>query len=79
MEALTQIGVGGIFAILVLREVFAFIGRQKDHKSHPNGTAGGKAPEYWEMSHRNSVKQALEEHEPRLKDIIRDVIRDMKP
>jgi hypothetical protein len=29
-EALTQVGVGGVLAILIIREVFTFMGRKKN-------------------------------------------------
>ena len=36
MEELTQIGIGGIFAIMILKEVFSFL-RNRNGKNNKNG------------------------------------------
>ena len=57
METLTQLGVGGIFALLVIREVLGFVGR-RNSRSHPpkgNPTSGELPPDYWKDQFRQII------------------------
>ena len=69
-----QIGVGGTFAILVIREVLTFVSK----KSKPNGTSGEKDPAYWQMEFRDAVKQELQSHEGRIREIVREECGDKR-
>lgn len=54
---LTQLGVGGIFALLIIKEVFNFLAKRKT-----NGNASGERPvEYWAVAIRSFVAQELSE------------------
>lgn len=50
-ELIVQIGVGGIFAILVLREVFGFLGRYRggNHKENIERRIGGVHERMWKV------------------------------
>jgi hypothetical protein len=52
----TQLGVGGIFVILVLRMLLEFLGKTKR-----NGSSGDRDPEYWKAEFRNATRDVLEE------------------
>ena len=54
-STLTQLGVGGIFAILVIRMVLEFLGRQK----RTNG-AGERPVEFWQQEHRKNVHEVVQ-------------------
>jgi hypothetical protein len=53
--ALTQIGVGGIFCILTLREVFGYL----RYRSRHNGAAGDKSTEYWRIEMRQAMAETF--------------------
>lgn len=61
-ETLTQVGVGGLLALLVLREVFQFL-KTRRHASHDNGaaikTAGDFPPEYWQNEQRKAIADVV--------------------
>jgi len=50
-ELLLQLGVGGIFAILVLKEVFGFLGKYKggNHKANIERRIGGVHERMWKV------------------------------
>jgi hypothetical protein len=48
-DILTRLGVGGILAVLVIKELFTFLRQREDKLSakNGNGTSGNLSPEYW--------------------------------
>lgn len=50
-----KIGIGGIFALLVIREVLNFLKIQKGNGS------GDKAVEFWQMEIRRIVREEIHE------------------
>ena len=57
IDNLTQIGVGGILALLIIREVLKFL---TDRKTKPdNGSAGTKSVEFWQHQQRLAVRDVL--------------------
>ena len=52
-----QIGVGGVFALLIVRLVLDFLSKQKSK----NGSAGDKPVEFWEGTFRKINKESLNE------------------
>ncbi len=50
---LTQMGVGGIFCILTLREVFSYL----RYRGRGNGTAGDRSTEYWRIEMRQAMAE----------------------
>ena len=46
-ETLTQLGIGGIFALLIIREVLTFLKAKKENGK--NGAAGERSVEYWQQ------------------------------
>ena len=54
MEPLMQVGVGGIFAILLLREVFGFLKHRKN-----NGAAGERSVEFWQQQQQVIIAENL--------------------
>jgi transposase-like protein len=60
MNYIGQIGVGGIFAILVIREVLGFL---KTRNGKKNGVAmsGALPKEYWQNTFREIVNEGLKE------------------
>ena len=62
MDSLTQIGIGGIFAILLLREVLGFLTTWR--KRNGNGkhqSAGDKPVELWQLEQRTNFSASLRE------------------
>ena len=55
-DSLTQLMAGGALAIIILREVFTFLGKQKR-----NGKSGELDPAYWQREFRAAVKDAIRE------------------
>lgn len=54
-QYLTNIGIGGTLALLIIREVLGFLkGRKNGHTS-----AGDKSPEYWENANRHIMSQVI--------------------
>lgn len=53
---MNQIGVPGIVAILLLREVFGFL---KSRQNGKNGPAGEKSIEYWQQQFQGIMSEAL--------------------
>jgi len=55
MDQLTQISVGGLFAIFVLREVFTFLKSRRT-----NGlVAGERSVEFWQQQHYVTISETL--------------------
>ena len=67
-DALLQLGVGGIFAILVIRVVFDFLGKQKR-----NGKSGELDPAYWKQEFRAAVHDEVSPLADRTRDEIREI------
>ncbi len=51
----TQLGVGGIFCILTLREVFSYL----RYRGRGNGAAGDKPTEYWRIEMRQAITETF--------------------
>lgn len=51
---LTQVGVGGIFTVLVLREVFTFLKTRK-----ANGASGDQSVEFWQQQQQLIIAENL--------------------
>ena len=56
-DNLTQIGVGGILALLIIREVLRFLAGRKPKPD--NGSAGTKSVEFWQAQQRTAVREVL--------------------
>lgn len=54
-DALLQLGVGGILAILVIREVLGFLRRRN---ADGVGLAGEQSVDYWRRQHYEAARQA---------------------
>lgn len=65
---LTEIGVGGIFAILVIRMVLEYLGKEKR-----NGKSGEKDPAYWQQEFRAAVDDETAEHFREIKEHFREI------
>ena len=50
----TQVGIGGLLAILIIREVFAFL---KNRKS--NGASGEQSKEFWQSEIRKITTEVI--------------------
>lgn len=58
MDEFSQVGIGGIFALLVIREVFEFMRRRKGE----NGNLTGEKPvEFWQAQMRVIVESELKD------------------
>jgi hypothetical protein len=66
-EAVTQLMAGGALAVIVLREVFAFLGK---HKRNGNSKSGEMDPAFWQREFRAAVKDAIREDLHRIEDKI---------
>ena len=60
-DALLQVGVGGIFAILVIREVLSFL-----RGKHQNGAAGERTVDYWQQQNYEAARRAIDDVLPQL-------------
>jgi len=58
---LLQLGVGGLFAILALREVRGLLGELSGWRKSSNGpnTSGAKSPEFWQAEMRKAAVEAF--------------------
>lgn len=57
--ALTQLGIGGIFVILVLRELLPFLLKSRRGQTHTNGNAGERPVEYWSQEFRKIIREEM--------------------
>ena len=55
-EALTQVGVGGIFAVILIREVLGFLAKRKNSQTV---LAGEMPPEYWQAEQRKAITEVM--------------------
>lgn len=55
-ETLTQIGVGGVFALLVIREVLSFL---KSRKNGSTKLAGELTSDYWQAEQRKATSEII--------------------
>jgi hypothetical protein len=69
-DPITQIGAGGAFALLVIREVLNFL------KTRNGKASGDKSPEFWRETFREIVENAIENHDSMRNEDIRRIIRD---
>ncbi len=58
-EQWTQVSVGGILAILVLREVFGFL-RTRNGARSANSSSGNRPVEYWQVDMRKALAEAFQ-------------------
>jgi hypothetical protein len=56
VEAIAQVGVGGALALLIVREVLAFL---KGRNGKTPTSAGDKSVEFWQMEYRKATDEAL--------------------
>jgi len=56
---LTNLSLGAIVALLIIKEVLAFLRSQRTEKK-TNGSSGSLDPHYWRMEFRAAVKECLE-------------------
>jgi len=56
-----QLGVGGLFAILALREVRGLLAELSGWRKNPNGpnAAGAKSPEFWQAEMRKAAVEVF--------------------
>ena len=54
-QALLQVGVGGILAILIIREVLNFLRARPDASDR----AGDASPEYWQAEARKAMTEVM--------------------
>lgn len=55
---ITQIGIGGIFAVLILQLVFNYLkSRNGNLRDNP---AGSKSVEFWQIEQRRAIKESLD-------------------
>ena len=54
-----QLGIGGVFAIMVIREVLGFL---KKRGTMTNGEAGGKSVDFWRLEFRSAIDERMGSH-----------------
>lgn len=55
-----QIGIGGLFALMVIREVLGFLKtRSNGKRSSVEHTAGDLSPEFWQADSRKAVAEVI--------------------
>ena len=67
-DGITELGVGGIFAILVIRIVLEFLG-----KSKRNGKSGEMDPAYWKHEFRTAVRDEVAPMAERTREELREI------
>ena len=65
---IAEIGIGGIFAILVIRIVLDFLG-----KSKRNGSSGALDPAYWKQEFRTAVHDEVAPLAERTREEMREI------
>ena len=68
-DLVVQLGVGGIFAILVIRIVLDFLG-----KSKRNGKSGELDPAYWKQEFRAAVRDEVREDMREIKSMLGKIL-----
>lgn len=58
VNTLTQLGLGGVIAVLIIREVLGFLAKKRT--TDLNSTSGYKSVEYWQQSIRSLVEAAID-------------------
>lgn len=59
LSGVTQIGVGGIFALFILREVFTFIKSQRTNGNGNGQAAGTQSAAFWQLEIRKAVDESV--------------------
>ena len=67
-DLLVQLGVGGIFAVLVIRIVLDFLG-----KSKRNGSSGSMDPAYWKQEFHVAVHDEVTPLAERTREEMREI------
>ena len=57
-ETITQLGVGAIFAIMILDRVFAFIGKGKTRADNGDN-AGAQTPDFWRRANKEITIEVM--------------------
>jgi hypothetical protein len=88
LSGVTQVGVGGIFAIFILREVFTFINKRGNGNGNGNGSktdSGGQSVAFWQLEIRNAVNESVTQQivphlqaQTRVLEEIRDTMGEME-
>lgn len=58
-DVLMQLGVGGIVALLVIREVLGFLNKRKENGQKKERVAGEMSPEFWQADYRKAVTEVV--------------------
>ena len=58
-DTMTQLGIGGIVALLIIREVLRFLRSRNGSSSSPAGSSGSQSIEFWQAEIRKAVSEAL--------------------
>lgn len=81
---ITQIGVGGVLVVIILREVFKFLSERSEKVKYDssavirNGAAGAKSVEFWQQQQRTAVREVLTELIPPFLIAQTDILRAIR-
>lgn len=60
MESWKEIGIGGVFAIMVIREVFGFL---RSYKKNGSANESGMKPvDFWRLEFRSAIDERMGAH-----------------
>jgi hypothetical protein len=74
-DNLTQIGIGGIFALMVIREVLGFL-KKKNPASGDNGHSGTMPVSFWREQFRQIISEVINNEFKTRDETIRRIIRE---
>ena len=77
-NVITQLGVGGILVLLVLREVFKFLSDRKIKNGHNELRAGDRSVEFWQSEQKKNVKNGITEILAPFLAVQIDLLREIK-
>jgi hypothetical protein len=85
LSGVTQIGVGGMFALLLLRETFAFINKRGNGNGNGKTDSGAQSVAFWQLEIRNAVNESVSQQivphlqaQTRVLEEIRDTMGEME-
>lgn len=74
-DQLTQLGLGGLVAYLVIKEVLNFLSKRKNGRAE-NGASGEKSTSYWRETIREIIEQAIKDSMSKRNEDIRNILRE---
>jgi hypothetical protein len=79
-DVFTQVGIGGVFALLMVREILNFLKAWENRKVRKNGgsngAAGGQSVDFWRTAQYEAARRAMNDVIPLLSGELRELRMD---